>query len=51
MTHGSPDKSILEKARTTSVPVIPGTLLFFILKQLEMSRHDERLQQGHVHGW
>ena len=42
MAHRAPDTIKRESARTSSAPGIPQTLLFFILKQLETSRSDER---------
>lgn len=48
MTSCSSDKIARESARTNSASGIPQTLLFFILKQLETGRPDERLQQDHA---
>lgn len=42
MAHCAPDTINRESGRTNSAPGIPQTLLFFILKQLETSRPDER---------
>lgn len=48
MTSCSSDKIARESARTNSASGIPQPLLFFILKQLETGRPDERLQQDHA---
>lgn len=42
MAHCAPDTIKRENPRTSSATGIPQTLLFFILKQLETSRPDER---------
>lgn len=48
MTHCSPDIINRETARTNSASGIPQTLLFFILKQLEIRRPGERRRQDYV---
>ena len=42
MAHCAPDTTKRGSAQTSSATGIPQSLLFFILKQLETSRPDER---------